>query len=177
MVVCVVVRGGGTVGVRWCCSALCHPCSVSSPHAAAAAVACLLPQPGRYGKITSRLFFPEHLDLGPYMATERCLDRGGTQYTLYAVVVHLDWGRSTDSGALALHCAGDGVGWGGLWSVFRWVSIREYVIVERAAIGWGGVSCPSFCALVKLPPRPRPHPRSRRPLHCVREERGCLVPV
>ena len=52
---------------------------------------------GRHGKITSRCSFPEQLELGPYMAAG-CLDRGALQYRLYAVVVHIDVGRSTDYG-------------------------------------------------------------------------------
>lgn len=58
-------------------------------------------QPGRYGKITTRLTFPETLDLSPYMA-EGSMDAasgsGPPLYRLYAVVVHIDWGRSTDYG-------------------------------------------------------------------------------
>lgn len=55
-------------------------------------------QLGRHGKITSRLSFPEHLDLAPYMAAG-ALDTDPVLYRLYAVVVHIDWGRSTDHGA------------------------------------------------------------------------------
>jgi ubiquitin carboxyl-terminal hydrolase 36/42 len=59
---------------------------------------------GRHGKITSRCSFPEQLDMGPYMAAG-CLDRGALQYRLYAVVVHIDVGRSTDYGEPAAGCA------------------------------------------------------------------------
>jgi hypothetical protein len=49
---------------------------------------------------------PSQLDLRPYMA-EGCLDAAPTLYRLYAIVVHIDWGRSTDYG-------GQGW-WAGAW--------------------------------------------------------------
>ena len=52
---------------------------------------------GRFGKLNSALAFPEHLDLAPYMAPD-CLDEAPARYSLYAVVQHIDWGRSTDKG-------------------------------------------------------------------------------
>ncbi|KAL4424898.1 hypothetical protein ABPG77_002121 [Micractinium sp. CCAP 211/92] len=52
---------------------------------------------GRFGKITSRLSFPEQLDLEPYMA-EGCVDRAPKLYSLYAVVQHIDFNRSTNYG-------------------------------------------------------------------------------
>lgn len=82
------------------------------------------PQPGRYGKITTRLTFPETLDLSPYMAegsVDAASGGGPPLYRLYAVVVHIDWGRSTDYGeqrqrrglrdcVLQVHaCSGSGV--------------------------------------------------------------------
>jgi hypothetical protein len=74
---------------------------------------------GRYGKITSRVVFGEVLDMREFMADEDEDDGGGGgdaststtttpriildpgpsyKYTLYAVVVHLDWGGSTSCG-------------------------------------------------------------------------------
>ena len=55
-------------------------------------------QPGRFGKINTRVVFPERLDLAPFMAAD-CLDEQPAEYRLFAVVVHLDWGCSTDYGA------------------------------------------------------------------------------
>lgn len=81
-----------------CCQASRHHVLTTCP------TACV--QPGRFGKITSRLSFPEQLDMGPYMAAS-CLDGDLVQYRLYAVVVHIDWGRSTDYG-------GRGGGWLGV---------------------------------------------------------------
>ena len=52
---------------------------------------------GRHAKITTRCSFPEQLDMRPYMAAG-CLDKGPLRYRLYAVVVHIDVGRSTDYG-------------------------------------------------------------------------------
>ena len=46
------------------------------------------------------------LDLRPYMAAG-CQDAAPAHYRLYAVVVHIDWGRSTDCGELG-RCAGVG---------------------------------------------------------------------
>lgn len=51
--------------------------------------------------------FPERLDMGPFMAAD-CLDEQPAEYQLFAVVVHLDWGCSTDYGA----CPASG---GGAW--------------------------------------------------------------
>lgn len=87
-----------------------------TPHPPAAAAPAPHPprplQPGRFGKINSKLAFPERLDLGPYMAAG-CVDGDPALYSLYAVVVHIDWGRSTDYGALGLRGRGQQHGRGG----------------------------------------------------------------
>lgn len=44
-------------------------------------------QSGRFGKLNKRVTFPETLDLSPYMSDE---GDGTDEYTLYAVVVHVD---------------------------------------------------------------------------------------
>ncbi|PRW56940.1 meiotic recombination DMC1-like protein [Chlorella sorokiniana] len=69
--------------------------------------------PGRYGKITTRLTFPETLDLSPYMAegsVDAASGSGPPLYRLYAVVVHIDWGRSTDYGHYIAYVK-NGEGW------------------------------------------------------------------
>jgi hypothetical protein len=96
----------------------------------------------RRGKLTSAVAFPACLDLEPFMAPD-ALDgqEASMLYRLYAVVVHLDYGRRTDSGVWrrggagirlgACWCAGRAGGGGsGLWCT---ASSRGLSITETAS--------------------------------------------
>ena len=54
---------------------------------------------GRFSKITKFVEFPATLDLTPYMSRDAPYEgKSPPTYTLYGVVVHLDWGGSAHSG-------------------------------------------------------------------------------
>lgn len=54
---------------------------------------------GRFSKITKFVEFPLTLDLRPYMSRDAPYEgKSHPTYTLYGVVVHLDWGGSAHSG-------------------------------------------------------------------------------
>lgn len=82
----------------------CDSCKLQCPALRSSRLSCLPSHlafqlkrfvPGRSGKVNSKVTFSELLDLRDYGMLE---NNESSQYSLYAIIVHLDWDRSIDCG-------------------------------------------------------------------------------
>ncbi|GBF87466.1 hypothetical protein Rsub_00177 [Raphidocelis subcapitata] len=107
---------------------------------------------GRFSKINRRVAVGEALSLAPFMA-EGAMDQGPVDYSLYAVIVHLDHMNSTTYGHYVAYVrAGDG----------RWYLCDDDSVVP---VSLGKVLSANAYMLFyeRDTPKPAPNPAYRRP--------------